>query len=268
MVLNAPSREGYIFEGWYTDESLTAGPVTSFSANTLSDITFYAKWVEESEPDMVSTTLINEAHGISVSGIMSPNVKLMVEKLKEGNLDFDKIKESYKNGTLKDLWKIALQNSDGSLADWSGNLVIRIKIEENLNLEKIKMLLLEKGQLYDNISFSMDRDELVIVTDTLGSYAIMETAEPAKDENDKTTGDKNQSGEDADSTTESSEHGDDDTEKDETEKKEQESNQNNKNKSNPDTGDDTPIALVVLCLILSVFGIVAGVTIRKKENRK
>lgn len=170
----------------------------------------------------------------------------IVEKLKEGNIDFDKIKASYKNGTLKDLWKIALQNEDGSLASWSGNLVVRIKVDDNLDLEKFKVLALKNGQSPEVISVTMDRDELVIVTDAPGNYAMAEEKESTKDSN-VSTGD--------------SEQKDDDKK---TDKKEQETNQENKDKTNPDTGDDTPIALVVLCMVLSVFGIVTGLVFRKK----
>lgn len=136
------------------------------------------------------------------------------------------------------------------MASWSGNLVVRIKVDDNLDLEKFKVLALKNGQSPEVISVTMDRDELVIVTDAPGNYAMAEEKESTKDGN-VSTGD--------------SEQKDDDKK---TDKKEQETNQENKDKTNPDTGDDTPIALVVLCMVLSVFGIVTGLVIRKKVNRK
>lgn len=39
-------RDGYLFEGWYTDESLSAGPITSFNISDKENKTFYAKWHE------------------------------------------------------------------------------------------------------------------------------------------------------------------------------------------------------------------------------
>ncbi|MER2037949.1 MAG: InlB B-repeat-containing protein [Solibacillus sp.] len=40
-----PTREGYSFEGWYTDEALTA-KYQSFATQMYSDLTLYAKWRE------------------------------------------------------------------------------------------------------------------------------------------------------------------------------------------------------------------------------
>lgn len=39
-----PTRDGYIFDGWYSDESLT--DVYDFSNEVHADLTLYAKWVE------------------------------------------------------------------------------------------------------------------------------------------------------------------------------------------------------------------------------
>jgi len=40
-----PEREGYTFEGWYTDEALSH--VYNFNEPVVADITVYAKWKEE-----------------------------------------------------------------------------------------------------------------------------------------------------------------------------------------------------------------------------
>jgi uncharacterized repeat protein (TIGR02543 family) len=38
------TREGYTFEGWYTDSSFSGSPVTKISSTDTGDKTFYAKW--------------------------------------------------------------------------------------------------------------------------------------------------------------------------------------------------------------------------------
>ncbi|MBQ3417831.1 MAG: InlB B-repeat-containing protein [Ruminococcus sp.] len=43
------STAGYTFAGWYTNESLTAGPVTSISVGSTGEKTYYAKWEMEIE---------------------------------------------------------------------------------------------------------------------------------------------------------------------------------------------------------------------------
>lgn len=44
---NAPEREGYTFDGWYRDESLTEA--FDFATNITGNITLYAKWTENQE---------------------------------------------------------------------------------------------------------------------------------------------------------------------------------------------------------------------------
>ena len=49
----APTRNGYTFGGWYTDENCTAAYI--FSTSVTADIILYAKWTEETASDTVYT---------------------------------------------------------------------------------------------------------------------------------------------------------------------------------------------------------------------
>lgn len=57
------THDGYIFNGWYTDEELTSGPVTIIGAEETGNKTFYAKWFEIAIPqiDEQGTYLISNA---------------------------------------------------------------------------------------------------------------------------------------------------------------------------------------------------------------
>ena len=39
-------KEGYIFLGWYKDESFTDGPYETFIPTTTEEVSFYAKWID------------------------------------------------------------------------------------------------------------------------------------------------------------------------------------------------------------------------------
>lgn len=47
LQLNAPTRSGYTFGGWFSDEGLTEA-VSSISAESAGDVTLYAKWTKQS----------------------------------------------------------------------------------------------------------------------------------------------------------------------------------------------------------------------------
>lgn len=46
-----PTKEGYTFGGWYTDENCTEGNEFSFDMVINADVTVYAKWVEDKPAD-------------------------------------------------------------------------------------------------------------------------------------------------------------------------------------------------------------------------
>lgn len=54
-ALPEPTKDGFRFAGWHTDEACTSEPVTEISATDLGDKTFYAKWEEASVPTPVPT---------------------------------------------------------------------------------------------------------------------------------------------------------------------------------------------------------------------
>ncbi len=63
------TREGYVFAGWYANEDLSGEEVTQIDSLNPSDITLYAKWVEEggsdSASDSISGGMSQESSGTS-----------------------------------------------------------------------------------------------------------------------------------------------------------------------------------------------------------
>ena len=77
---DAPYRMGYIFDGWYIDDTFS-GEAYDFTATVTEDITLFAKWIDPSAGGMLSlpaalTTLEDEAFsGVSATAvILAPSV--------------------------------------------------------------------------------------------------------------------------------------------------------------------------------------------------
>lgn len=49
-ALNDPTKDGFTFGGWYTDKDCTDGNEFTFGEGGCSDITIYAKWIENAKP--------------------------------------------------------------------------------------------------------------------------------------------------------------------------------------------------------------------------
>ena len=60
---NNPTRDGYTFEGWYSDSKLTN--YFSFSTAITSDIILYAKWSEDSIYATVSVTKGSDIYSLT-----------------------------------------------------------------------------------------------------------------------------------------------------------------------------------------------------------
>jgi uncharacterized repeat protein (TIGR02543 family) len=55
-------REGYTFEGWYTDSSFSGSPVTEITSSDTGNKTFYAKWKQNTAPVTPGETEHNTSH--------------------------------------------------------------------------------------------------------------------------------------------------------------------------------------------------------------
>ena len=68
--LPTPTKEGYVFGGWYTDASFAGSPVTALSEIT-DDTVLYAKWTEETTPvDQGEGVVGKSGGGLSTSAII------------------------------------------------------------------------------------------------------------------------------------------------------------------------------------------------------
>lgn len=65
-VPTPPTKEGYVFVGWYSDESLNTP--FDFTQLALSDTTIYAKWTEAYEVEIPAKVSLNEADNFSIKG--------------------------------------------------------------------------------------------------------------------------------------------------------------------------------------------------------
>jgi len=57
ILLNIPTRTGFVFQGWYADANLSGEPVTEISSGTKVNQFLYAKWGLEGEVVSIGTSL-------------------------------------------------------------------------------------------------------------------------------------------------------------------------------------------------------------------
>ena len=95
FTLREPTREGYIFEGWYTD-SLFTNPIVEIAKGNTGDKTLYAKWAEQV---LENGALTMQAESFTYTGMeQRPQVALMLknELLVEGR-DYTVVYHNNKN---------------------------------------------------------------------------------------------------------------------------------------------------------------------------
>ncbi len=68
FTLPVPTRSGYKFIGWYTNEGLTGDPVTEVKADSASNLTFYAAWEEGTENPFPVGLVVGIAAGVAAVG--------------------------------------------------------------------------------------------------------------------------------------------------------------------------------------------------------
>ena len=92
-VLNDPTREGYVFVGWYMDEDLTK-EISRIPTDSEGDITLYAGW-ERSE---VGSKITFDLTGSVVSKIATFNP--VTERIMEGKIEFSYLNYVHGKGYL------------------------------------------------------------------------------------------------------------------------------------------------------------------------
>jgi len=156
---NAPSKNGFVFDGWYRDPSLTDPFIqTVFPDN---DLTLYAKWVEEvTNVDLMVTVLEND-FGFTCTNnvceleeyswrVYTFNLNTVEFKLEE-NITDDNDPSYYKNELLviNQLWQV-----DYTISVSTGNTSMRLTgnaLTGNYSFSRFSSSIYEEDDYYDDM---------------------------------------------------------------------------------------------------------------------
>ena len=117
-----PTKEGYIFDGWFTDAQYT-NPISGITKDTTEDITLYAKWTEEITETTWKYSVTFSGNG-ATSGTMSDLTEC------ESGVSYELPTCGYsRTGFLFNGWNTAKDGSGDSLAD--GADILNLTEEDN-----------------------------------------------------------------------------------------------------------------------------------------
>lgn len=140
-------KEGYIFLGWFKDQTFTDGPYESYTPSTKEDITFYAKWIDIDtfEANKV-IDLINELTDIKLTD---------KKKVDEAKNKYDNLTDSQQEKvTNYYMLEAALAKIEELEKDNEAAMIIREKIDtlpEVITLS-VESLILEIYELYNQLT--------------------------------------------------------------------------------------------------------------------
>ena len=91
IELPIPTREGFLFLGWYTDEEFTNN-ITTIESNSNENVSVFAKWsfaVDITNADSFDVAVLKDGDTILIKGTYSStNMEVLVEKVKSSNVQF------------------------------------------------------------------------------------------------------------------------------------------------------------------------------------
>ena len=189
----APTNGDKIFDGWYEDETLT----TRFDFNTpiTSNVTLYAKWIDNEESDNSETEkyTITDSSGNVISFTEEKDrefalniidyLTFSLEDLENAEIPkdmFDSMMEMIANatknyGTLLSFYEIEVRNDDGYLIH-EGPFNIKIKMTDEMKkYNTFKIIYVDADNNFATespITLTMDGDYLVGTLDHLSTYAL------------------------------------------------------------------------------------------------
>ena len=176
--LATPKRDGYIFDGWYTDSNFTTkvSSITPTEKRTdtcikgFNDVTIYAKWKRELKEEKVNI--------VADETILS-NVKNIAVKL------LDKVTANIV-GTLKTFtaYDITLKDNDGKSVEPSGKVKLSLEIPKDYDKNNIGVYRVD-GEILIAYETKINGEYAEIETDHFSTYIVGEKAEVKEETNAK-----------------------------------------------------------------------------------
>ena len=168
-----PTRENYIFDGWYYDSSFTL-KIINKSIQTIGeydlndcligymDVELYAKWIKVFKSEDVSIFAINN----ELDNVDSIEIKAIENDDKIRNFVEKKLNQ-FK------VYDITLLDNNGNNVQPSGNVKVSIRIPEKFDKNNIEVYRVDGEQLI-NYDVVIDGDNAIIETDHFSNYIIGE----------------------------------------------------------------------------------------------
>lgn len=126
------------------------------------------------EAAVPNKTITDASSGISVSGNISDNVSLKVEKNKTND--------------TSTTFDISLANASGNTVQPNGTVEVRIPVPQGLKGEECKVYRIEANGSYTDMKAKLDGNYLVFTTDHFSKYVVSTVALDSEDDDNKATG--------------------------------------------------------------------------------
>lgn len=133
VTLVEPTRDGYVFGGWYESKSTVGNDVRKISIGSTGDIQFYAKWLQ-AYVDYSSTKMTSSiSNDIGIELGVTSHVSLLEDKYEIylcnsfiEDYDFD----DGIDYEIKQIFDIYLLKDSTIYSDFSGTYVVKIKLTD------------------------------------------------------------------------------------------------------------------------------------------
>jgi uncharacterized repeat protein (TIGR02543 family) len=156
---NDPSKSGFIFDGWYTDQTYTTPFIQTVFPE--SDITLYAKWVEEVTNIDIMIQVLENDYGFTCTNnicvleeyswrVYTFNLNTLEFKYEE-NITDDNDPNYYKNELLviNELW-----NVEYTISESTGNTSMKLTgnaLTGNYSFSRFSSSIYEEDDYYDDM---------------------------------------------------------------------------------------------------------------------
>ena len=197
IALENPTRDGYDFDGWYTDKNFVSDKVTSIKKGTSEDVYLFAKWVQKGQTpekdegahkDFINISFdINGAIGntpenITVKNGESVKLPVILNAVKpgfifngwtyeDGKLADNIIKCEGKDIKLVASWKkvtadVSIDEINSEYSNVS-EVVGKINVKSSETVS-VKVNVMKDGKDYTNFVYNKDSNTITIKTEGFG----------------------------------------------------------------------------------------------------
>ena len=176
--LVAPTKEGFVFGGWYDNNGFVGNTISKISAGSTGNASFYARWLKETLSNAVDTldASITNPSGFELG--VSANVALLQDKyeiyLCNSYIEVCDFEDKSIEYEIKQIFDINLLKNNAIYNDFTGTYTVKVKLQNPYHKTANAVVLVRNAVGgVDQLDATIEGEYLIFETEHFSRFVLV-----------------------------------------------------------------------------------------------